>query len=103
MNQERNFAHIERSTEAAEQSIDHLMSNSPWSAQAVLRQVRQEIAETPEFQNGGYLLLDESADEKASAHSVGAGPAAPRALGQSRDQPSGDVCGLCQRGHLDGD
>ena len=37
-----------------------------------MRQVQAEIAATPALQQGGVLLLDESADEKASAKSVGA-------------------------------
>jgi FOG: Transposase len=49
------------------------MTNSPWSAQSVLVKVRQEIAQVPEFATGGMLLLDESADEKSSSKSAGAG------------------------------
>jgi SRSO17 transposase len=36
-------------------------------------QVREEIGQTPAFASGGVLILDESADEKASSKSVGAG------------------------------
>jgi SRSO17 transposase len=48
------------------------MSDSPWSAAAVTRQVQAELAATPALQTGGVLILDESADEKAGAHSAGA-------------------------------
>ena len=73
MTSERNFATIGRMTNSSEQNIHHLMSNSPWSSRDVLRQVRAEIAHVAEFAEGGMLLLDESADEKASDKTVGAG------------------------------
>lgn len=73
MERERNFATIGRQTGAGAQSIQPFMSNSPWSAQAVIGQVQREIAAREAFQRGGMLLLDESADEKASAKTVGAG------------------------------
>ena len=69
---QRNFAHIGRMTNTCGQQIHHFMSNSPWSGQAVLQQVRAEIADIEEFQTGSMVLLDESADEKASDHTVGA-------------------------------
>lgn len=68
----RNFAHIGRQTDIPGQNLQHFMSTSPWSAQAVLRQIQEEIAATPGLA-GGVLMLDESADEKASAHTAGAG------------------------------
>ncbi|MBI3653284.1 MAG: transposase [Acidobacteria bacterium] len=48
------------------------MSNSPWSSQALLQQVRQEISQLEEFHQGGMGWLDESADEQASDKTVGA-------------------------------
>ena len=73
MTSERNFATIGRMTKISEQNMHHFMSNSPWSARHVLRHVRQEIAQIAAFQQGGILLLDESADERAFDKSVGAG------------------------------
>lgn len=70
---ERNFANIGRMTMNCGQQIHHFMSNSPWSAQSVLQQVREEIAQIEEFHADGMLLLDESADEKASDKTVGSG------------------------------
>lgn len=55
------------------QNIQHFMSNSPWDARLVFWQVQREIARTPALQQGGVLLLDESADQKASAKTAGAG------------------------------
>ena len=69
---ERNFTNIGRNSQMSGQSIQHFMTNSPWPAQCVMPQVQAEIAATPALQQGGVLLLDESADEKASAKSVGA-------------------------------
>jgi FOG: Transposase len=73
MTTERNFTSIGRATGNSGQNIEHFMTNSPWSAQSVLVKVRQEIAQVPEFATGGMLLLDESADEKSSSKSAGAG------------------------------
>jgi SRSO17 transposase len=72
----RNFANIARRvTDPDEdgQNLQQFMSDSPWDAQAVIRKVQEEIATTPGLQEGGMLLLDESADEKAGPKSAGAG------------------------------
>ena len=55
------------------QALQQFMSDSPWEAQAVIRQVQEEMIATPGLQTGGMLLLDESADEKAGPKSAGAG------------------------------
>ncbi|MBM4341640.1 MAG: transposase, partial [Deltaproteobacteria bacterium] len=73
---ERNFANIARRVNGLEddgQSVQQFMSDSPWSAAAVMAQVQAEIAATPELRDGGVWLLDESADEKAGDQSAGAG------------------------------
>jgi SRSO17 transposase len=72
MKTQRNFAGIGRATEQSGENIQHFMSNSPWSAEAVYRQVQDEIAATPELRHGGMLLLDESADAKAGSKTAGA-------------------------------
>ena len=48
------------------------MSNSPWSAAGVLRQVLREIAARPELRQGGVLILDESPVKKAGTKTAGA-------------------------------
>lgn len=75
MNTKRNYANIARRLNGPEddgQNVQQFMSDSPWSAQAVIRQVQEEIKATPELSRGGVLLLDESADEKAGPDSAGA-------------------------------
>jgi SRSO17 transposase len=72
MKKKRNFAGIGRATEQSGENIQHFMSNSPWPAQAVCRQVQDEIAATAELGDGGMLLLDESADAKAGTKTAGA-------------------------------
>jgi SRSO17 transposase len=72
----RNFANIARRVNGPDddgQQVQHFMSDSPWSAAAVIQQVQAEIAATPELGQGGVLLLDESPDEKAGDQSAGAG------------------------------
>ena len=74
MDAKRNFANMERRVTGGDgQAIQHFMSNSPWSGQAVFAQIQVDIRETPELAHGGWLILDESADEKAGEHSAGAG------------------------------
>jgi len=69
----RNFSSIAYRTGVSGQNMQHFMSNSPWSAQVITRQVQAEIAATPRLKEGGVLILDESADEKSGTKSVGAG------------------------------
>lgn len=71
MEEKRNYTNIGCNTGIPAQNMQHFMSNSPWSAQAVIRQVQAEIAATPELQ-GGVLILDESANAKESNKSAGA-------------------------------
>ena len=73
METERNFTSIDRLIEKDGQQMQHFMSNSPWSARDLLGQVRFEVGARPEFSEGGWLLLDESCDEKASDCTIGAG------------------------------
>jgi SRSO17 transposase len=76
MQMKRNYANIARQVidpEEDGQDLQQFMSDSPWEAQAVIQKVQQEIAETVGLQQGGMLILDESADEKAGEKSAGAG------------------------------
>ena len=72
MKGERHFAGIGREAGVEGQNIEHFMSESPWSGEAVGRQVQEELKATPELLWGGVLLVDESAEEKASGQSAGA-------------------------------
>ncbi|MBF0344696.1 MAG: hypothetical protein HQL06_10755 [Nitrospirae bacterium] len=65
MDNERNFANIGREEGVSAQNMQHFMSNSPWSVRAVYDQIHRDIRETDDLQEGGVLILDESADEKA--------------------------------------
>ncbi len=74
MEDARNFANIERRLEGRDgQALQHFMADSPWEGQGVFRQIQADIAAHPLLQHGGLVILDESADEKAGAHSAGAG------------------------------
>jgi SRSO17 transposase len=72
MTKKRNYANIARTAGQAGENLQHFMTNSPWSAQAVYRQVQADITATPELRSGGMLLLDESADAKAGTKTAGA-------------------------------
>lgn len=72
MEKERSFTKIAQTAGQSPQNIQHFMSNSPWSSQEVLEQIREEICQTPALTTGSALILDESADEKASEKTAGA-------------------------------
>lgn len=73
MTKERNFTNIAHTAGISPQNVQHFMSNSPWDAQDVLMQIREELREIPQFATGGALILDESADKKVSEKTAGAG------------------------------
>jgi SRSO17 transposase len=68
----RHYRGIARETGVTDQNLHHFMSNSPWSAEAVYRQVGEELKAIPELTRGAVVLVDESADEKAGDASAGA-------------------------------
>lgn len=72
MESQRNMANIGRKTHVSYQNLQHFMSHSPWSAQALIRRVQAAMMGRDELGSGCMLLLDESADDKAGQHSVGA-------------------------------
>src|SRR5918992_2468300 len=75
MTTKRTFANIARRViDPADdgQALQQFMSDSPWAAQAVIRQVQAELAATPVLHHGAMLIVDESADAKAGLHSAGA-------------------------------
>jgi len=59
----RNYTNIGRATGVAGENVQHFMSNSPWSAGAILDQVLREIKATPGVVRGSVLILDESANQ----------------------------------------
>jgi len=69
MNTDRHYTGIAREGGVEPQNMQHFMSNSPWSAEAVQKQVLDEVQARPELMEGGVLLVDESSDEKASGKS----------------------------------
>lgn len=73
LERDRNFAHIGRTFAGNDgQPLEHFMSQSPWSARAVLEQLQEEVSREVLVQTGSALILDECADEKAGLHSAGA-------------------------------
>src|SRR5436190_25052 len=73
MTVERNCTNLARVAGQAPQNIQHFMSQSPWEGAEVLGEIRAEISQAERFQSGSILILDESADEKASEKTAGAG------------------------------
>jgi SRSO17 transposase len=51
--------------------MQHFISESPWSARAMIEALQAQVINSGAFAHGSMLLLDESGDEKAGEHSVG--------------------------------
>jgi SRSO17 transposase len=66
------MANIGRKTNVSKQNMHHFMSNSPWLRSTLVTAIQDDIKLHAEFQSGAMLILDESAEEKASDHSAGA-------------------------------
>jgi SRSO17 transposase len=73
MKAKRNITNIARTVGIAEQNLQQFISDSPWSGQALISVLQQDVAAHPHFQEGSMLLIDESANEKAGEASAGAG------------------------------
>lgn len=74
MESKRNFANIARRVIDAEddgQNLQHFMSDSPWSAQAVFDRIQAEVGARAELQ-GGMLTLDESGTKCSGPQKAGA-------------------------------
>lgn len=67
----RNFTTLGRVSGKGGQRMQHFMTNSPWSALGLMQDVRYDVGK--ELGGEGMLILDESASEKSSDKSVGAG------------------------------
>lgn len=74
MEDKRNFANIERRVRPGSdgQKLQQFMSDSPWSSQAVYKQIQKDIKRKAALREGGVLILDESANEKAGPSNAGA-------------------------------
>jgi SRSO17 transposase len=64
------MANVGRVSGIGEQNMQHFLSESPWSAPAVIGAVQASVAGRRELA-GGVLLLDDSGDEKFGEHSAG--------------------------------
>jgi SRSO17 transposase len=75
METRRNFVNIARRVVSLDddgQSLQQFMSDSPWPAEAVFKQIQAEIRQRPELA-GGMLTVDESGDECSGDQKAGAG------------------------------
>jgi len=72
MDKDRHYAGIARQMEGQDgQAMQHFKSNSPRSAAGVYRQIQTDICATLPLAHDSFLILDESADEKAGILSAG--------------------------------
>jgi SRSO17 transposase len=75
METRRNFVNIARRVVSLDndgQGLEQFMSDSPWLAEAVFKQIQAEIRQRPELA-GGMLTVDESGDECSGDQKAGAG------------------------------
>lgn len=74
MERNRNYAEISRrlmSITNDGQCLQQFISDSPWDAKAMFRQIQEEIKKYPQL-HGGTLTLDESGDRRSGENSAGA-------------------------------
>jgi SRSO17 transposase len=69
---QRTIVNISRQTGVAPQNMQQFISDSPWPAGRVIKQVQAEVKVDPTFAEA-VLVVDESAEAKAGEVSVGAG------------------------------
>lgn len=82
--------------QAGYQSQHHFLSDSPWSAQALMQRISLDTnALLGDRQKQSYSV-DESSNGKSGKHSVGVILPIQRQLGKDRKQPDGRICFLEQ-------
>ncbi len=73
MEDRRTFANMGRRLAGDDgQSLQQFASDSPWAGSTMFVQIQTDIGHRLALQHGGVVIADESADEKAGQHSVGA-------------------------------
>lgn len=100
MESKRNYAEIARriiSIEDDGQNLQQFMSDSPWEAWPVFKQIQEEIIGHPQM-HGGTLTLDESGDRRHGEKSAGAGRQYVGNLGKVEQSQVGVVLGYYQAG-----
>jgi SRSO17 transposase len=100
MDIKRNYANIARrviSPENDGQNLQQFMSDSPWPARSVFRQIQAEICNHPEL-SGGMLTLDESGDKRSGNNSAGTARQHIGRLGKVDMGQVGVALGYYQRG-----
>lgn len=74
MDTDRNYANIARKINGIEddgQNLQQFMSDSPWEAEGVFKQIKHEVSQRPKLA-GGIAILDDSGDKRAGTKSAGA-------------------------------
>lgn len=88
---------VERVPESNYQQLQHFISNSPWDARAVMREVGRSVKQSLESLSGEKgLLLDESGNEKAGTESVGVTRQYIGNTGKVCNAQNGVYAGLCR-------
>jgi SRSO17 transposase len=73
MEDRRTFANMGRRLAGDDgQGLQQFASDSPWAGSALFEQIQTDIGNRPALKRGGIVIADESADEKAGQHSIGA-------------------------------
>lgn len=98
MDRKRNYAEIARrviSIANDGQSLQQFISDSPWEATSVFKQIQEEIRQHSQL-SGGTLTLDESGDRRSGENSAGAGRQYLGNLGKVDQAQVGVVLGYYQ-------
>lgn len=99
MEAKRTMANIGRKTDVPAQNMQQFISDSPWSGRGLINALQTSIGFREEFSEGSVFLIDESAEEKAGAHSAGAGRQHNGRLGKVEMSQVGVFLGLANNGY----
>ena len=99
MKTKRNMANIGRKTAVEEQNMQQFVSDSTWAGRELIAALQLDIGFREEFSEGSVFLIDESANEKAGAHSAGAGRQYNGRLGKVEMSQVGVFLGLVNKGY----
>lgn len=99
MERKRNLTRIALATDVPEQNMQQFISDSPWSGTDLITVLQQDISAHPHFREGAILLADESAEEKAGGHSVGASRQHNGRLGKVEMSQVGVFLSLAKAGY----
>jgi SRSO17 transposase len=100
MENDRHINGIARvAAEIPEQNLQQFITDSPWLGEDLISVLQQDMGSLAHYQQGSILIADESAEEKAGAHSVGSSRQHNGRLGKVEMSQVGGFLALTKEGY----